>query len=138
MYYLSRLDKPDFKKMKLIASKSLKRNHNKKIPHIWRNLTNAHLWLGDLNKAEEYQQHAQDSLNSLIEKISDNNIKNIYIKNVYIYKDIFSFLELPSGVKSTENLIVDEKEWCFDCGKFIKENFNFCPHCGVTLESIVL
>jgi len=77
-------------------------------------------------------------LNSLLEKISDNYIKNIYIKNVYIYKDIFSFLELPSGVKSIENLIEDDKEWCFDCGKFIKESYKFCPHCGVTLESIVL
>ncbi len=138
IYYLSRVNKPDYKKMELIVSKCLKTNHNKKTPHIWRNLTNAQLWLGDLNKAEEYQQHAQDSLNSLLEKISDNNIKNIYIKKIYIYKDIFSFLELPSGVKSIENLIEDDKEWCFDCGKFIKESYNFCPHCGVTLESIVL
>ena len=138
MYYLSRVNKPDYKKMKLIVSKSLKSNHNKKAHHIWRNLTNAQLWLGDLNKAEEYQQHAQDSLNSLLEKISDNNIKNIYIKYIYIYKEIFSFLKLPSGVKSIENLIEDDKEWCFDCGKFIKESYNFCPHCGVTLESIVL
>ena len=116
-----------------LESNCLDYNGFKPIYRIWWNLSQAHLWHGDLDKAEKCQQHAQDDLNSWIDKILDVHIMDLFRNNVYFHRQIFSFLELPNGVKSIDTTKVDENEWCFDCGKFIKEIFNYCPHCGVTL-----
>lgn len=129
----SKTKEPDLDILDKLESNCVNYIGFKPIYRIWWNLSQAHLWRGDLDKAEECQQHAQDNLNAWINKISDVHILDLFRNNVHFHREIFSFLELPEGVESIDSTESDENEWCFDCGKIIKEIFNYCPHCGVTL-----
>ena len=101
----------------------------------WWYLCQSYLWSGQLYKAEKCQQNSQDYFNEWITNISDTNVQSIYKSNSYFYKQIFSFINLPKGIGSIEeDIIENEKEWCYDCGRSIKVNYNYCPTCGIIIN----
>ncbi len=134
----SRNNNTDSESMNILEKKCSEYSGIEPIYEVIWNLSQGHLWIGDLDSAEDCQQIAQDEINELINKISDTHIRELYRKNGHLHREIFSFLELPEGVESIEQSEEDDADWCFDCGKFTRDFFNYCPHCGVTLKESVL